>query len=1074
MISKLITFSMTYRWAVIALTLLISGVGYYAYTQLQVEAYPDISDTNVLIITKYEGRAAEEVEQQVTIPIERALNSVPFVIGKRSRTIFGLSTIQLTFAEGVDDFYARQVVNEKLSAAEIPDEVEPELGPLTTPVGEVFRYVVEAPIGYTPMDIRTIHDWVIKPNLLQVQGVADISPFGGPIKEFHILTSPEQLKRYDVDIKELIESVEENNHNTGGNIIQRGGQGFAVRGIGAIKNIKDIENIVLKAVNGVPIYLKDVAEVEIAPPAPSGILGYNIPDENYDNNSGTEGIVLLRRGENVSEVLTKVRAKIAEIQEEELPEGVKIRELYNRGNLVDFTLVTVSHTLTEGLIIVILVLMFFLVSVRTALIVAITIPVSLLFAFILMKLSGIPANLLSLGAIDFGIIVDGACVMAAAVVRKIKEATDEERKEGVVKVSENAAKEIGNEIFFTVMIIILAYLPLFTLQRVEGKLFSPMAYTLSFAVIGALICALTIIPVLVSFAFNNYYKKTRKETKNYILIWTDIAYEKILHLLLKASRLSVGIGAAIVVIAFTVLIPKIGTEFLPELDEGSIFARCFLPSGVSIQENAKVAPIIRNIIAKHTQIKNIITQTGRNDDGTDPFATNRTEVLVELKDYDLWVTDTSKRELIQTIKNELETAIPGAYFSFGQPIIDQVNEVVTGSAADLAISIIGDDLIFMRKKADSIVNIVKNIHGASEVSIEQEGIQTQLSIEINRENAARYGINVSDIQLMIEAAIGGKIIGTVYDGARRYDMKVRFLPKYRDNIDAIQNLLVPTPTGARIPMSQLSTITLIDGQTNITRFDGKRLIAVRSNVRGRDQGGFVKECQEKIAASISMPKGYEIFYGGQFENLERAGKRLGLVIPITFLLVAVFLFVLYRNVRDTLITILCVPFAVIGGTAALLFRGYNFNVSGGVGFVSLFGVSVMAGVLLVSAYNRAKDKAIFKAQKSDNQDIIDFKDLIIHTSVHELRPILMMLFVAIIGLIPAARSAGIGSDVQRPLATVIIGGLFTTLLLTPFIIPPLYYMLGRKKWRKDHEQRLIDAETKEKERKHSAYTPYEV
>lgn len=1042
MIAKLITFSMNYRWVVLVATIVLCLAGYSAYTQLQIEAYPDISDTNVLIITKYDGRAAEEVEQQVTIPIERALNSVPFVISKRSRTIFGLSTIQLTFAEGVDDFYARQVVNEKLASAELPEEVTPELGPLTTPVGEVLRYVVEAPINYTPMDIRTLHDWVIKPNLLQVQGVADISPFGGPIKEFHILTSPELLKRYDIDMKELIESVEENNHNTGGNIIQRGGQGFAVRGIGAIKSAMDIEAIVIKAVNGVPIYLKDVAEVEIAPPPPSGILGYAVPDEKLDVNSGTEGIVLLRRGENVSEVLNRVKEKITELEENELPAGVTIRVLYNRANLVDYTLTTVSHTLTEGLIIVIAVLMFFLVSVRTAIIVAVTIPVSLLSAFLLMKFSGIPANLLSLGAIDFGIVVDGACVMAAAIVRRIKNATPNERKEGVVKISEIAAKEIGNEIFFTVMIIILAYLPLFTLQRVEGKLFSPMAYTLSFAVIGALVCALTIIPVLVSFAFNSYFAKERKEVRNLILVAAEKLYEKHLYFLLRVPQVAIAWGIGIVIAGFVILIPKIGTEFLPELDEGSIFARCFLPSGVSIQENAKYAPIIRNIIAKHIQVKNVITQTGRNDDGTDPFASNRTEILVELKDYDLWVKDTTKQLLIKSIKTELEAAVPGAYFSFGQPIIDQVNEVVTGSAADLAISIIGDDLVMMRKKADSIVNIVKNIQGSSEVSIEQEGIQTQLSIEINRENAARYGINVSDIQLMIEAAIGGKVIGTVYDGAKKHDIKVRFLPKYRDNIDAIQNMLVPTPTGARIPMSQLATIKLIDGQTNITRLDGKRLIAVRSNVRGRDQGGFVRECQEKISAAITLPKGYNIIYGGQFENLERAGKRLGMVIPITFVLVAVLLFVLYRNLQDTLVTLLCVPFAVLGGVAALLFRGYNFNVSAGVGFVSLFGVSVMAGVLLVSAYNRAK----YDLREHD------FKDIIIYASLHEFRPILMMLFVAIIGLIPAARSAGIGSDVQRPLATVIIGGLTTTLLLTPFVIPPLYYLLGRKKWNKWHTE----------------------
>ena len=1071
MISKLITFSMTYRWAVVAMTIVISLLGYYTYTQLKIEAYPDISDTNVVIISQYEGRAAEEVEQQVTIPIERALNGVPKVIARRSRTIFGLSVIQLSFEDGVDDFYARQSVLEKIKDADLPEGVSPELGPLTTPVGEVFRYVVEGNEEFTPMELRTLNDWVIKPHLLQVQGVADVTIFGGPIKEYHILTSPEDLKRYNLQLKDLINSVEENNHNTGGNVIQRGGQGFAVRGIGAIRNKQDIENIVVAAKDDVPIFLKDVAEVEIAPPAPSGILGYAVPDAGINASEGTEGIVLARRGENPSELLLKLKAKLIELEENELPESVSIRIIYERSALVERTLKTVKFTLTEGIIIVVCVLIFFLMSIRTALVVAITIPVSLLFAFLLMKFAGIPANLLSLGAIDFGIIVDGACVMAAAIVRRIKEASPEERKEGIVAVSESAAKEIGNEIFFTVMIIILAYLPLFTLQRVEGKLFSPMAYTLSFAVIGALVCALTIIPVLVSFSFSSYYKKEKKGIRNMLLVWADLAYDKILHILLKVPQISVGVGAAFVVIAFAVLIPKIGTEFLPELDEGSIFARCFLPSGVSIQENAKVAPIIRNIVAKHIQVKNAITQTGRNDDGTDPFATNRTEILVELKDYDLWVKDTTKQELIKAIKNELEAAIPGAYFSFGQPIIDQVNEVVTGSAADLAISIIGDDLILMRKKADSIVNIVKNIQGSSEVSIEQEGIQTQLSIEINRENAARYGINVSDIQLMIEAAIGGKTIGTIYDGARRYDMKVRFLPKYRDNIDAVQNMLIPTPTGARIPMSQLSTIKLIDGQTNITRLDGKRLIAVRSNVRGRDQGGFVKECQEKIAAQISIPKGYDVIYGGQFENLERAGKRLGLVIPITFVLVTLFLFLLYRNVQDTLVTILCVPFAVIGGTAALLFRGYNFNVSGGVGFVSLFGVSVMAGVLLVSAYNRAKDKA---SSKMADPNLVDFKELIIHTSVHELRPILMMLFVAIIGLIPAARSAGIGSDVQRPLATVIIGGLFTTLLLTPFIIPPLYYMLGRKKWRKAQEDSVIEAELKEKARKNSGQVQYEV
>lgn len=1039
MLRKVIDFALNRRWVVLGITLLTLIIGLWCYTLLQIEAYPDISDTNVVVISKYDGRAAEEVEQQVTIPIERALNSVPKVISRRSRTIFGLSVVQLSFEDGVDDFYARQVVNEKLGAAEIPDEVSCELAPLTTPVGEVFRYVVEASENYTPMDIRTIHDWKIKPYFLQVQGVADISTFGGPIKQFHILTRPDELKRYNLTINDIISSIEENNLNTGGNIINRGGQGFAIRGIGAIRSKEDIEKIVITAIKGVPIYLEDIADVEIAPPPPSGILGYTVPDLKIDYNSATEGIVLLRRGENASEVLTAFKEKIKELEANELPEGLSIRVLYDRSNLVDYTVHTVSHTLLEGITIVVILLILFLGSFRSALVVAITIPVSLLFAFILMKLTGIPANLLSLGAIDFGIIVDGACVMAASVVRALREATAEEREQGVVEVCRKAAQSMGKEIFFTVLIIILAYLPLFTLQRVEGRLFSPMAYTLSFAVIGSMLCALTLIPVMISLAYGNYFKKIKAEKKkrNWLDLFhfIELGYVAILKLLFRIPRITLGVATAILITFFIFIVPKVGTEFLPELDEGSIFARCFLPSGVSIQENARYAPIIRKVIAKHPQVKNIITQTGRNDDGTDPFAANRTEILVELKDYSLWVEDTSKKELIRTVKNELEAAVPGAYFSFGQPIIDQVTEVVTGSAADLAISIVGDDLSLMRITADSIVKIVKSVHGASETGIEQEGIQAQLTVEVNRENAARYGINVADVTLMIEAAIGGKVVGSIYDGARKFDMVVRFLPQYRDNIDAIQNLQVPAPNGARIPIRELATIRLIDGQTNITRLDGKRLIAVRTNVRGRDQGSFVKECQKIIAEKIKLPKGYSIIYGGQFENLERAGKRLQMVIPLTILLVGVLLFVLFRNTRDMLVTMVCIPFAVLGGVIVLLIRGYNFNVSAGVGFVSLFGVSVMAGVLLVSSYQKM-------AYKLNEMSI---KDMILYASRHELRPIMMMLLVAIIGLIPAARSAGIGSDVQRPLATVIIGGLTSTMLFVPFVIPTLYYYLAQRK-----------------------------
>ncbi|MBC7390361.1 MAG: efflux RND transporter permease subunit [Opitutaceae bacterium] len=1038
MINKLLTLALKFRLATIIAGIFICACGYYCYTLLKVEAYPDISDTNVVIIAQYPGRAAEEVEQQVTIPIERALNSVANVISRRSRTIFGLSVVQLTFTESTEDFYARQNVIEKLKYAQLPDGVEPELGPLSTPVGEVFRYVVEGDERYSPMEIRIIQDWLVRPQILQVPGVADVTVFGGPIKQFHLLTSPEKLKRYNLTIKEVIDAVEENNLNTGGGIIERGGQGFAIRGIGAVRGKEDIEKIVITAIDGVPVYMKDITEVEIAPPSPTGVLGYNIPDEKLDITGATEGIVLLKRGENPSDILEKLNAKLEEMKQKELPEGISIRIVYARSALVNYTLKTVSHTLLEGILIVIFVLILFLGDIRSALIVAVTIPFSLLFAFIMMKLTGIPANLLSLGAIDFGIIVDGACIMAERIVFHIKNATEEDKKSGIIEFTKTTAQHIGKEIFFTVTIIICAYLPLFTLQRVEGKLFSPMAYTLSYAVIGSLLCALTLIPVLLSFVFKKKFEMPvipLENRKKKLFDYVSGAYQALLRGIFAKPVLVVSIAGLLVAGGFA-LATRIGTEFLPELDEGSIFLRCFQPSGISIVESSKAAPVIRKIISHHPQVKSVITQTGRNDDGTDPFGPNRMEIMVDLKPYDEWVNDTSKKELIETIKRELYTALPGAYFSSGQPIIDQVTEMVNGSAADLAINLSGDDLVQLRAKADTIVSVIKQIEGATDPGIEQEGPQAQIAIEINRENAARYGINVSDIQLMVEAAIGGKVIGTVYDKAKRFDIVVRFLAENRNTVDIISSMLVPSVSGQLIPMRELAEVHIIEGQTNITRSDNKRLITVRTNIKGRDQGGFVKEAQQKLAGKIRTTKGSDLTYGGQFENLERAGSRLLMVIPLTMLIIALILYLMYRNVRDTLVTFLCVPFGVVGGVLALLFRGYYFNVSAGVGFVSLFGVSVMAGVLLVSSFNRSKNNGN------------DLGENLIKASALELRPILMMITVAMFGLIPAAISNGIGSDIQRPLATVIIGGLLSTLLFTPLIIPPVYYLLERRKLKK--------------------------
>lgn len=1029
MIKNLLIFSLKNRWLVVAISIAMMAVGYYSFTQLKIEAYPDIADTNVIIVAQYQGRAAEEVEQQVTVPIERALQNTPNVLDRRSRTIFGLSVVQLTFRDGTNDYFARQQVMERLATAELPEGVTPELAPLSTAVGEIFRYVVEAPPSFSPIQVRDLQDWVIKPYLLQTAGVADIVTFGGPLKQFHILTSPDNLRKYNLTIADVENAVVSNNQNTGGNIIERGGQGFAVRGLGTIQNETDIENIVLKSENGVPVFVRDVASVEITPPPPSGVFGYTVPDENIDVNSGVEGIVLLRRYENPSDVLAELKKRFTELEEQELPEGVKIRTLYDRSFLIDHSLHTVGKTLFEGVSIVIIILIFFLGSARSALVVALTIPFSLLFAFIIMRMTGIPANLLSLGAIDFGIIVDGAVVMAEHLIRKYRTASLEEKREGIIKITMLSAQEVGREIFFSITIIILAYMPILLMTRVEGKLFSPMALTLAFAVIGSMIAALTLIPVLISFVYNKAISnpdKPFKEHRNRILEFVENNYEKVLSKLLNHYKKTVLIGFGIVLLFISFGL-KLGTEFLPELDEGSIFLRGNFPAGITIQENAKYAPKIREIISKYPQISFVITQTGRNDDGTDPFPANRNEILVGLKDYNLWTDTISKKELVMQIRSELERELPSVKFTSGQPIIDQVMEIVTGSAADLAVSIVGDDLVMMRSKADSIVSIIKSMQGSEGVNIEQEGMQEQLAIKINRETAARYGINVSDVQNMIEAAIGGKSISVLYDGTKRYDVVIRYLPQFRNNIDEIKKMLVPSVNGSLIPMEQLAEISFVQGQTNIYRYNNKRMVTVRTNIRGRDQGGFVKELNNRIEKEIQIPKGYELVFGGQYENLKRAGKQLVLTIPLTLLMVFVFLFMLYKNFKLTIITTSCILFALAGGIIALLIRGYYFNVSAGVGFVSIFGISVMAGVLLVSALNRATFVNTIS------------QSLIKQTSKEQLRAVLSILVLAILGLVPAAISSGIGSDVQRPLATVIIGGLTSTLIFAPIIIPPLYW-----------------------------------
>ena len=1038
MIRQLLIFALNHRAATLGLTACLVVAGIWSWSVLRKEAYPDVGDTQVTVITQFPGRAAAEVEQQVTQPLERALNGVPRVIERRSKTIFGLSVIQLTFEDGTDDYFARQRVLEKLGDAILPDGVNPALGPLTGPVGEIFRYVIEATDEHTPMELRTLQDWVVIPKMLQVPGVADVINFGGLVKQYHVITSPEILPRYNLTLQNVIDAVVANNLNTGGNIIQRGGQSFAVRSIGAIRSKEDIENIVVTVQHGVPVYIRNIGSVEEYPLPPTGILGYTIRNDDStltDVRSGIQGLVAMRRGENTNEVVQALKEKLQEINENDLPAGVHLRITYERSQLVAYTIETVARTLCEGITIVVVVLVFFMGSVRSALVVATTIPVSMLFAFLLMNITGIPANLLSLGAIDFGIIVDGAVVMVDNIMRRYREASPEEQAAGIIRLTLASSQEVGREIFFSIMIIILAYLPIFTFQRVEGKLFAPMAYTLAFAIAGSLLLALTVIPVLMA----TFYRRSFSGGTARALEWHNPAYawlervyastiEEVLRRPWRIVLAAFGIVAAIVAIGYA----TIGTEFLPELDEGALNIRCFFPVGISLAEANKYTPVIRRIITAYPPVNVVLTQLGRNDDGTDPYGPNRLEIYVGLRDYATWTGTMSKQELLQRVKRDLEQGVPGALFSFSQPILDNVTEAVTGSVADLAIIISGDDLDLMRQKADSILAVIRTIPGATECGIEQEGNQAQLSVDIDRTAAARFGVNVSDIQKMIEAAIGGRSVGKFYDGEKRFDIVVRYSAAERGSVNAVRQMMISSPSGARVPMFQLARISLVDGPTIIQREEGKRQISVRTNIRGRDQGGFVAEAQQRVAKYVSLPKGYVLSWGGQFENLSRAAARLAVVIPLTIGIIFLILFGLYRDLRHVLIAMSTIPLAMAGGMVALFVRGYSFNVSAGVGFISLFGVSIIAGILFVSRANRLRD-----------DEGLGIRDAVRRAALVQLRPNLMTMLLALLGLIPAALATGIGSDVQRPLATVIVGGLTSALLLALLALPALYLILVR-------------------------------
>jgi cobalt-zinc-cadmium resistance protein CzcA len=1028
MIAQLLRIALRQRFVSVLLGAALIAAGIWSFTQLSIEAYPDISDTQVVVITLYPGHAAEEIEQQVSVPIERALNSVPNVIARRSRTIFGLSVVELTFEYGTNDYFARQVVLEKLRDAQLPDGVTPTLGPLSTPIGELYRYTLEG-AGRDSRELREIQDWVVEPRLLQVPGVTDITPFGGQIKQFQIEVDPAALTKYNLSIRDIAQAVDANNQNAGGALLDNGQQSMAVRGVGLIQSPDDIRNVVVANNNGVPVYVRDIGQVHIGAAPRSGIFAIG------NKTDRVEGIVLMRRGENPSAVLDGIHEAVNELNATGLPEGVKIVPIYDRTDLVNNTLHTVSHTLLEGLVIVVAVLFLFLGSVRAALLTAITIPLSLLFAFVCMHFSGIPANLLSLGALDFGIIVDGTLVMVERIVHALdarrRAAANETPSESVLDTIQEAALEVERPIFFSLIIIVSAYIPLFTLERVERRLFTPMAFTVCYALFGSMLLALTLIPVLATYLFRH----SPKSWENPVVTWLHHRYARLLEATIDHPWRVVA-GAGGIVAASMLVASLLGSEFLPQLDEGVLWIRANFPAGISLEKSAELASEIRALVKQSPEVKEVTSQTGRNDDGTDPYGPNRNEFFVALTPYDTWTGGKRKADLVEELSKRLRTHIPGGFFSFTQPIIDNVTEAVTGSPADLAVIITGPDLRELRRLGRETLDVLKTVPGAADTGIEQEDDQAQLRIRIDRQAVARFGLNVRDVQDVIELAIGGHPASTFFDGERRFDITVRYVPEARTDVAAIGSILVTTKSGERVPLSQLASIDVVNGASIISRRENRRMISVRTNIRGRDQGGFVADAQRQFASHIVLPPGYTVDWGGQFENLARARRRLAFILPLTIGVIFGLLFFAFGAVGKAGIVLLNVPFSLVGGIAALYLRGINLSVSAAVGFISLFGVAVMSGVLVVSDIER---------RRLEN---VPPREAVIQGSLAQMRPVLMMVIVAMLGMVPAARATGVGSDVQRPLATVVVGGLCSTLVLTLFALPALSWILaGRSKER---------------------------
>ena len=1030
MIRKLVDFALENRFMVLAAALLLFGWGAISFHQLPIEAYPDVADNYVEIITQWPGISAEQIEQQVTIPLEIAMNGIPHVSHLRSFSLFGLSDLKLIFDDQEENAWNRERVLERMSQVTLPAGVSPQMGTDWSPVGQIYFFTLKSTNPrYDVMDLKSIEDWTVEKNFKSVPDVVDVASFGGPTREYQVRLDPTKLISYGLSIAQVEQQLTSNNINAGGSFIESGQQQINIREVGLVRNVRDIENTVLTAKNGNPLRVKDIAVVAQGPKIRLGQFARAIHREDgriIDNDDVVSGIVLLRKGANADDALAGIHAKVRELNDRILPPGVKVVPFIDRSDLVRFTTHTVLHNLAEGIILVVIVLFLFVGNVRAAIIVALTIPFALLFAATCLNLKGIPANLLSLGALDFGMVVDGAVVMIENIVRHMTNPNNSSRNP--TEVVREAAHEVQRPVFYAIAIIITVYLPIFTLQRVEGRLFRPMAWTVAFALLGALIFSMLIAPVLSTL----FFRSGVREWHNPAMAFLIDRYRKAVRYAIEHRVLTVGIGAAGLCLAiFLAYSGVVGSEFLPHLDEGAIWVRGTLASSVGPSESIRIANEARTLLCSFPEVPECTSQVGRPDDGTDATGFFNTEYFVGLKPKEEWrpVFHQDKDRLIAAMNRELDK-IPGATWGFSQPIEDNMEEAVSGVKGELATKIYGDDLKVLEEKADQIVGTMQQIRGIEDLGVFRALGQPNINFEVNREEAARYQINVADIQDAIQTAVGGSALTQVLQGEQRYDLVLRYLPQYRTTKEALEDIRLLSPSGERVSLAQLCTIKEQDGGSEIYREENERYVAIKYSVRGRDLGSAVEEAMRNVNAKIQLPRGYHIDWEGEYESQKRAQARLLVIVPLTILVIFMIIYSMFRSPKWAALILATVAMASVGGMLALLVTGTHFSVSSGVGFLALFGVSVQTGVIMLEYINQLRARG-----GTIEESAID-------GAVLRLRPIMMTMLVATLGLLPAALSHAIGSDSQRPFAIVIVGGLMVNLAMSIFILPTLYVWLA--------------------------------